>query len=108
MSDYIALLQSNSTLRRLSLIQLLCYFGAWFSHMGIYTLLINLQAPIWALSFAAAFTFLPSMILAPLSGAIIDRIDTKKFMLLLTLIEIVTVFFLLFIENMTKKMNLLE
>ncbi len=100
MSDYIALLQRNVTLRRLSLIQLLCYFGAWFSHMGIYTLLINLQAPIWALSFAAAFTFLPSMILAPLSGAIIDRIDTKKFMLLLTLIEIVTVFFLLFIDSL--------
>ena len=97
MSAYITLLQTNTTLRRLSFIQLLCYFGAWFSHMGIYTLLINLHAPVWALSFAAAFSFLPSMILAPLSGAMID---TKKFMLLLTAIEIITVFFLLFIDSL--------
>jgi len=100
MSSYRMLLRSNKTLLRLSMIQLLCYFGAWFSHMGIYTLLINLEAPIWALSAAAAFTFLPSMLLAPFSGAIIDKIDTKKFMLFLTLIEIVTVFFLIFIDSL--------
>lgn len=100
MTGYLMLLRSNKTLLRLSIIQLLCYFGAWFSHMGIYTLLINLQAPIWALSAAAAFTFLPSMLLAPFSGALIDKIDTKKFMLFLTMIEIVTVFFLIFIDSL--------
>lgn len=100
MTSYLKLLRDNKTLSRLSFIQLLSYFGAWFSHMGIYTLLINLEAPIWALSAAAAFTFLPSMLLAPFSGALIDKIDTKKFMLLLTLIEIVTVFFLIFIDSL--------
>lgn len=39
------------------------------------------------------------MLLAPISGAIIDRIDTKKFMLWLMAIEIVTVF-LLFIDSL--------
>ena len=100
MSMYVTLLRANALLRRLSTIQLICYFGAWFSHMAIYTLLINLHAPVWALSLAAAFTFLPSMLLAPFSGALIDKIDTKKFMLLLTLIEIVTVFFLMFIDSL--------
>lgn len=100
MFAYVALLQNHETLRRLSFIQLLSYFGAWFSHMAIYTLLISLSAPVWVLSFAAAFTFLPSMLLAPFSGAIIDKIDTKRFMLLLTLIEIVTVFFLIFIDSL--------
>ncbi len=100
MKHYIALLQNNETLRRLSVIQLICYFGAWFSHMGIYTLLIQLGAPIWALSTAAAFTFLPSMLLAPFSGAIIDKVNTKRFMLFLTAIEIVTVFWLIFIDSL--------
>ena len=100
MTSYLKLLRDNKTLSRLSFIQLLSYFGAWFSHMGIYTLLINLEAPIWALSAAAAFTFLPSMLLAPFSGALIDKIDTKKFMLLLSIIEIVTVFFLIFIDSL--------
>lgn len=100
MNHYRELLRNNATLRRLSIIQLICYFGAWFSHMGIYTLLINLEAPVWALSTAAAFTFLPSMLLAPFSGAIIDKVDTKKFMLFLTAIEIFTVFWLMFIHSL--------
>ncbi len=68
--------------------------------MAIYTLLIELGAPVWALSTAAAFTFLPAMLLAPISGAIIDKVDTKKFMLFLTAIEIVTVFWLIFIDSL--------
>lgn len=100
MSAYLALLRFNVTLRRLSGIQLLCYFGAWFSHMAIYTVLIELHAPVWVLSAAAAFTFLPSMILAPFSGVLIDLMETKKLMLLLTLIEIVTVFFLIFMDSL--------
>ena len=100
MNHYRELLRNNVTLRRLSMIQLICYFGAWFSHMAIYTLLIQLNAPVWALSTAAAFTFLPSMLLAPFSGAIIDKVDTKKFMLFLTAIEIITVFWLMFIHSL--------
>lgn len=100
MKHYVELLQSNTTLRRLSIVQLISYFGAWFSHVGIYTLLIQLDAPVWALSAAAGFTFLPSMLLAPFSGAIIDKVDTKRFMLFLTAIEIVTVFWLMFITSL--------
>lgn len=100
MYDYIALLRTNTTLKKLSIIQLLCYFGAWFSHMAIFALLIELNASVWVLSAAAAFTFLPSMLLAPFSGALIDVMETRKLMLLLTLIEIVTVFFLIFIDSL--------
>ena len=100
MSAYVTLLQSHATLRRLSLIQLVCYFGVWFSHTAIYTLLISLNAPVWVLSAAAAFTFLPSMLLAPFSGAIIDKVETKTFMLVLTAIEMVSVFCLLWIDSL--------
>lgn len=68
--------------------------------MAIYTLLIELNAPVWALSTAAAFTFLPSMLLAPFSGAMIDKFDTKTLMIVLTLIEITTVAGLLFIDSL--------
>jgi MFS family permease len=100
MNKYLLLLRENNALKKLSAIQLLCYFGAWFSHMAIYTLLIDLNAPVWALSTAAAFTFLPSMLLAPFSGAIIDKIDTKKFMLFLISIEMSTVFCMVFIDSL--------
>jgi len=100
MKQYISLLRHNITLRRLSIIQLLCYFSAWFSHMAIFTLLIDLDAPTWAISSAAAFTFLPAMLFAPFSGSLVDRIDTKKFMLLLIYIEVISVFFMLFINSL--------
>ncbi|MDN5377438.1 MAG: hypothetical protein PWQ42_734 [Sulfurospirillum sp.] len=100
MKNYINLLKSNKALMKLSSIQLLCYFGAWFSHMAIFTLLINLNAPTWAISTAAAFTFLPAMLLAPFSGAIIDMIDTKKFMIFLINTEMITVFFMVFMDSL--------
>ena len=100
MKNYINLLKSNKALMKLSSIQLLCYFGAWFSHMAIFTLLINLNAPTWAISTAAAFTFLPAMLLAPFSGAIIDMIDTKKFMIFLISTEMTTVFFMVFMDSL--------
>ncbi|DAB35025.1 MAG TPA: MFS transporter [Sulfurospirillum sp. UBA12182] len=100
MKNYINLLKSNKALMKLSSIQLLCYFGAWFSHMAIFTLLINLNAPTWAISTAAAFTFLPAMLLAPFSGAIIDMIDTKKFMIFLISTEMITVFFMVFMDSL--------
>lgn len=100
MKNYINLLKSNKALMKLSSIQLLCYFGAWFSHMAIFTLLIDLNAPTWAISTAAAFTFLPAMLLAPFSGAIIDMIDTKKFMIFLISTEMITVFFMVFMDSL--------
>lgn len=100
MKNYINLLKSNKALMKLSSIQLLCYFGAWFSHMAIFTLLIDLNAPTWAISTAAAFTFLPAMLLAPFSGAIIDMIDTKKFMIFLISTEMTTVFFMVFMDSL--------
>lgn len=100
MKPYISLLKSNIYLRRLSIIQLLCYFGAWFSHMAIYTLLTDLDAPIWAISTAAAFGFLPAMLMAPFSGSMIDKLETKPFMLTLIAIEVVTVFFMIFIDSL--------
>lgn len=38
MQQHGVLLRNNKTLQRISIVQLICYFGAWFSHMAIYTL----------------------------------------------------------------------
>ena len=100
MKDYIALLKTHRNLSILTLAQMICYFGAWFSHMAIYTLLIELDAPVWAITATAAMTFLPGFLLSPFSGAIIDKVHTKRLMLLLLGIEITTVGFLLMIDSL--------
>ncbi|MDR2342358.1 MAG: MFS transporter [Campylobacteraceae bacterium] len=100
MKTYLKLLISNKTLLRLSIVQLICYFGAWFSHMAIYSLLIELHAPIWTISATAVFTFIPSMILAPFTGVLIDKLPTKPLMITLIIIEIITVCMLLMIDSL--------
>jgi MFS family permease len=88
MKRYWTLLQNEPLLKRLSIIQLIAYFGAWFSNVAIYTLLIQMQVDATIIAFVAALNFLPGVLQAPLSGVIIDRIHPKKLMILLTLIEI--------------------
>lgn len=100
MKRYITLLRHQPLLRRLSMIQLLAYFGAWFSNVAIYTLLIQMGADATTIALIAALHFLPGVFQAPLSGVILDRIHPKRLMILLTLIEIVCTLSLISIDNM--------
>jgi MFS family permease len=99
MKHYRELLKQEKVLARLSLIQLIAYFGAWFSNVAIYTLLLELDVSASVVAFTAALHFLPGVIQAPFSGVFIDKFHPKKMMLLLLLIEIVATFCLLFIGD---------
>jgi len=100
MKQYIQLLKSHSVFRRLSIIQLIAYFGAWFSNVAIYTLLINLQADPKVVAFVAMLHFLAGVIQAPFSGSIIDSMKPKKLLLILITFEIVATFLLIFINEL--------
>ena len=92
MNAYIQLLKSEPTLRRLSTIQLIAYFGAWFSNVAIYTLLLDMNVDAGVVAFVAMLHFLAGVIQAPFSGTIIDRVKPKKLMLFLISIEIFATF----------------
>ncbi|AII14908.1 H+ antiporter protein, major facilitator superfamily [Campylobacter iguaniorum] len=101
MIKYLALLRFNANFRILTIIQLICYFGMWFSHTGIFTLLIELKAPVWAVTAAAAMAFIPNVLLAPINGIIIDKFSPKPMLIFLMAVETVTVFMLIFIDNLS-------
>ena len=101
MKHYISLLQSEPILRRLSLIQLISYFGAWFSNVAIYTLLLDMDVDASVIALVAMLHFLAGIIQAPFSGSIIDSVKPKKLMLALILVEVTSTFFLLFINNVS-------
>jgi len=88
MKRYWTLLRRERLLRQLSLIQLIAYFGAWFSNVAIYTLLIQMGAGSSTIAFVAALHFFAGVLQAPLSGVIIDRFSPKKLMILLAITEI--------------------
>ena len=99
MNDYINLLNNEPVLKRLSIIQLIAYFGAWFSNVAIYTLLLDMQVSAEVVGFVAMLHFIAGVFQAPFSGAIIDSMRPKKLMLLLIAVEIFATFFLIFINT---------
>lgn len=101
MKQYIELLNSHTLLRRLSTIQLISYFGAWFSNVAIYTLLINMEVSPSIVAFVAMLHFLAGVVQAPFSGSIIDSIAPKKLMLTLIGVEIVSTICLVLINSVS-------
>jgi MFS family permease len=99
MKEYIKLLKSEPILRRLSTIQLIAYFGAWFSNVAIYTLLLKLNVSASVVAFVAMLHFLAGVVQAPFSGSIIDSVRPKKLLLILISIEIFATFCLVFVNS---------
>ena len=101
MNQYLNLLKSEPILKKLSLIQLISYFGAWFSNVAIYTLLIQMDVEPQTIAFVASLHFLAGVFQAPFSGSIIDSINPKKLMLFLIVIEIVATSFLVLVNQVS-------
>ncbi len=101
MNEYIKLLKSEPILRRLSTIQLISYFGAWFSNVAIYTLLLEMRVSAEVVAFTAMLHFLSGIIQAPFSGSLIDSIKPKKLMLILIALEIFATLFLVFVNGLS-------
>ncbi len=90
----------HPVIARLSLIQLISYFGTWFSQVAIFSMIVSFGADEITIALTAAMAMLPAVVLAPLIGIIIDRIDFKKLMLVLLLIEISATIGFIFINSL--------
>jgi len=99
MKRYWKLLENEPLLRRLSLIQLIAYFGAWFSNVAIYTLLIQMGVDATIIALVAALHFLPGVFQAPLSGVLLDKIHPKRLMVILTITEIICTLLLITVND---------
>ncbi|EGK8022422.1 MFS transporter [Campylobacter lari] len=98
---YRSLFKNNKTFRLLATVQFISYFGAWFSQVGVFTLLTKeLQAPANIIGFSAIFVFLPSIILAPINGVIVDRFKPKNLLLTMISIEMISIFMLIFVNSL--------
>jgi len=90
----------HPTIGRLSLIQLISYFGTWFSQVAIFSMIVAYGADAITIAFTAAMAMLPAVVLAPLIGIIIDRIDFKKLMMILLMVEISMTLSFIFINSL--------
>jgi len=97
--NYRKLFKKHKIIRDLSLVQFIAYFGAWFSNVAIYTMLVDFGSSELAIATVTAMHFLPAVLMAPFSGAIIDRFKIKPLMLSLLIIEFIMTLLFLTIEN---------
>ncbi|MBU3015531.1 MFS transporter [Poseidonibacter lekithochrous] len=97
--NYRKLFAKHKIIRDLSLVQFIAYFGAWFSNVAIYTMLVDFGSSELAIATVTAMHFLPAVLMAPFSGAIIDRFKIKPLMLSLLVVEFIMTLLFLTIEN---------
>ncbi|WP_072681665.1 MFS transporter [Arcobacter sp. LA11] len=97
--NYRELLTKYPVIRQLSLLQFIAYFGAWFSNVAIYTMLVNFGSSSFAISVVVAMHLIPAIVIAPLSGAIIDRFKIKSLMLTLLTTELIMTLLFLTIDD---------
>ena len=97
--NYRKLFREHKVIRDLSLVQFISYFGAWFSNVAIYTMLVEFGSTEMAISVVTAMHFLPAILIAPFSGAIIDRVKIKPLMISLILIELIMTIMFLTIDD---------
>ena len=90
----------HPVIRRLSLIQFISYFGTWFSQVAIFSMIVAFGADEITIALTATMAMLPAVILAPIIGLIIDKIDFKKLMSILLLVEISMTLGFIFINSL--------
>jgi len=90
----------HPVIRRLSLIQFISYFGTWFSQVAIFSMIVSFGADEITIALTATMAMLPAVLLAPVIGLVIDRIDFKKLMSMLLLVEISMTLGFIFINSL--------
>ena len=86
--------------RGLTTVQFLSYFGTVFSHVAIASLLVKLGAGADMIAMIFIAILLPSLVLAPINGYIIDRFEFKKLILVLLGIEMSMTICFMFVNTL--------
>ncbi|OCM00103.1 enterobactin exporter EntS [Aliarcobacter thereius] len=88
MKYYYNFIKGNPTIRVLSLVNLIASFGAWFSTVAIYTMVVDFGSNELVIALVTAMHFIPAIIIAPFSGSLIDRTKIKTLMVSVLFIEL--------------------
>ena len=75
-NNYLDVLK-HPIIARLTLIQFISYFGTWFSQVAIASMMLEYGASELAIAYIFMMLMLPAIVLAPISGWIIDNISIK-------------------------------
>ncbi|MGB8646872.1 MAG: MFS transporter [Anaerolineae bacterium] len=80
-AGYYQILRDNSDYRKLYLGQVVSLLGDWFNYVAVQTIVFELTNSGLAAGLALITSTLPAFFLTPLAGAIVDRFDRRKIMI---------------------------
>lgn len=98
-SGFLEVLRVNRNFRQLWLGQVVSQLGDWFDTIALYTLLLDLTKSGRAVGLLLVARFVPSFIVGPLSGVIIDRFSRRMIMIVSDIVRAVVVLGFLFVRR---------
>jgi len=96
---YFELLRKNEPFRNLWLGQVVSELGDWLNSIAIYALILKLSDSGMAMAGAMMAKLLPIVLISPIAGIVVDRIDRKIVMIASDLLRFVVVLGFLFVQD---------
>ena len=96
---YLQLLRKNKSFRNLWFGQVVSELGDWLNSIAIYALILKLSDSGMAMAGAMMAKLLPIVLISPIAGIVVDRVDRKVVMISSDLLRFVVVLGFLFIED---------
>tara|TARA_B100001123_G_C15294126_1_gene1018530 strand:- start:85 stop:1431 length:1347 start_codon:yes stop_codon:yes gene_type:complete len=96
---YFQLLRKNEPFRNLWFGQVVSELGDWLNSIAIYALILKLSDSGMAIAGAMMAKLLPIVLISPIAGVVVDRVDRKVVMISSDLLRFVVVLGFLFIED---------
>lgn len=99
LSAYAEVLVSNRDFRRLWIAQLISLGGDWFNTVALLGLVLDItDSGVWAAAVIAA-SLLPLFLFAPIAGAVADRFDRRKLMIIADLARVLLALGMLLVRS---------
>lgn len=95
--SYVKLLRQNRNYRRFWFAGVVSQFGDWFNYIAIFVVLTELTGSGQAVSWYLIAKFIPTAVLGPACGILVDRLDRKSIMLGCDLLRVIVVLGYLFV-----------
>lgn len=96
---YPQLLRQNDSFRNLWFGQVVSELGDWLNSIAIYALILRLSDSGMAMAGAMMAKLLPIVLVSPIAGVVVDRMDRKAVMIVSDLLRFVVVLGFLLVEN---------
>lgn len=94
-----SLLRRNADIRYLWLGQIVSQLGDWFNAIALYSLLYALTGSATAVAVLIVLQFLPTAVITPFAGVLVDRFDRKRIMIAADILRGVVILGLLLVRT---------